>query len=475
MLSLESQIKTAADNAQNRFGKDIITDRYEFRGDITLTVARQAVADVVRWLRDSAGFDMLVNLSSVDNMGESPRFEVNYTLTQSETGANLSLKTKLDDGEEVPSVTEIFQSANWHEREAWDLMGIRFSGHPDLRRILMWEGYPYFPLRKDFPVQGVPTELPGVAFTEAAPTQGAPFATEQGRCPSACREPRSHKFLAHFPAPQGGVPPMTRLPFILPICIISLLSGCQDANPAEREWKDQLYKNLAIVGARNWIVIAESSFPAYTGTGIRTMVSDKTSDEVFLDVLNMLEEEAHVVPRIMISSELRSVTEDYAPGIKRYRNNINKMLPGRQHFELMSRTINSLIEDAARQFNVLVIKTKTSLPYSNIYIELDSGYWNSESETALRKSLEARDAANRRAAQDRVLDVPLVPGAAPAPQGVKENPPLPGTPASPTDNLPELPRENRQPASPSGDRAPGVPPPPIRDPLGGKTAIARFS
>ena len=142
MLSLESQIKTAADNAQNRFGKDIITDRYEFRGDITLTVARQAVADVVRWLRDSAGFDMLVNLSSVDNMGESPRFEVNYTLTQSETGANLSLKTKVDDGEEVPSVTEIFQSANWHEREAWDLMGIKFSGHPDLRRILMWEGYP---------------------------------------------------------------------------------------------------------------------------------------------------------------------------------------------------------------------------------------------------------------------------------------------------------------------------------------------
>ena len=103
MPSLESQIKTAADNAQNRFGKDVITDRYEFRGDITLTVARHAVADVVRWLRDSAGFDMMVNLCSVDNMGESPRFEVNYTLTQAETGVNLSLKTKVDDGEEVPA------------------------------------------------------------------------------------------------------------------------------------------------------------------------------------------------------------------------------------------------------------------------------------------------------------------------------------------------------------------------------------
>ena len=268
---------------------------------------------------------------------------------------------------------------------------------------------------------------------------------------------------------------MTRLPLILPVCIISLLSGCQDANPAEQEWRDQLYKNLAIVGARNWIVIAESSFPAYTGAGIKTLVSDKTSDEVLMDVLNMLEEEAHVVPRIMVSSELRSVTEDYAPGVKRYRNNINKMLPGRQHFELMSRTINSLIEDAAKQFNVLVIKTRTSLPYSNIYIELDSGYWNSESETALRKSLEAKDAANRRAAQDTVLDVPLAPGTPPAPQAPKAGPQTPGTPAAPTDNLPELPRENGQPSSPAGDKAPGIAPPPIKDPLGGKTSMARLS
>ena len=253
------------------------------------------------------------------------------------------------------------------------------------------------------------------------------------------------------------------------------LSGCQDANPAEREWKEQLYKNLAIVGARNWIVIAESSFPAYTGTGIRTMVSDKTSDEVLLDVLNMLEEEAHVVPRIMISSELRSITEDYAPGIKRYRNNINKMLPGRQHFELMSRTINSLIEDAARQFNVLVIKTKTSLPYSNIYIELDSGYWDSESETVLRKSLEARDAANRRAAQDRVLDVPLVPGATPRATGQQGKSANSGSSRLPRGQPAGAPAGKPPTGFPSGDKAPGVPPPPIRDPLGGKTAIARFS
>ena len=259
---------------------------------------------------------------------------------------------------------------------------------------------------------------------------------------------------------------MIRFASILSVCFIGLLGSCQNTNPAEQEWKDQLYKNLALVGARNWIVIAEASFPAYTGPGIRTMVSDKKSDEVLLEVLDILEEEAHVLPRIMISSELRSVTEDYAPGIKRYRNNINKMLPGRQHFELMSRTINSLIEDASKQFNVLVIKTKTALPYSNIYIELDSGYWNSESETALRKKLEARDAANRRQAADTVLDVPLAPVPAPNPA------------ASPADKLPALPKDSGQPAPttpPARDKTPGIAPPPIKDPLGGKSAIARFS
>ncbi len=193
MNSKESQIKAAADKAQERFGKDVIVDRCDFRGDTTLTVATQSLVEVVRWMRSVAGFDMLVNLCSVDNFGESPRFEVVYTLTQAENGVNITLKVKVNEGEEVPSIVGEFGGANWQEREVWDLMGIKFANHPDMRRILMWEGYPYHPLRKDFPVQGLPTELPGVAFTETAPTMGAPFATAQGVCPSAGREPRSRQ------------------------------------------------------------------------------------------------------------------------------------------------------------------------------------------------------------------------------------------------------------------------------------------
>jgi len=103
----------------------------------------------------------------------------------------LRLKTRVGEGQGVPSVTGVWRGANWHEREIYDLMGIRFIGHPDLRRIIMWEGYPYYPLRKDFPLTGKPTELPEVAFSKAAPIEGGPFVTTPGGRDATAREPRA--------------------------------------------------------------------------------------------------------------------------------------------------------------------------------------------------------------------------------------------------------------------------------------------
>ena len=106
-------------------------------------------------------------------------------------GAHLRLKLFVsEEAATVDTISDIWPTANWHEREIYDMMGIRFSGHPDLRRILMWEGYPYHPLRKDFPLAGKPSDLPGVAFTQVMPMEGGPFVTLPSSSDSIAREPR---------------------------------------------------------------------------------------------------------------------------------------------------------------------------------------------------------------------------------------------------------------------------------------------
>jgi NADH-quinone oxidoreductase subunit C len=143
-------------------------------------------------LKDDAGFDFLIDLTGVDHLGSEPRFEVVYELCNLATQEHLRLKTWTTEEENlVPSVSSIWRTAEWHEREAFDMVGIRFSGHPDLRRILMWEGYPYHPLRRDFPLEGRPSEMPDIAFTRPAPLEGGPFVTSPGEALSTDREPRA--------------------------------------------------------------------------------------------------------------------------------------------------------------------------------------------------------------------------------------------------------------------------------------------
>ena len=186
MSALESANKIKA-----KFG-DLISEPTEFRGEITLQLAdAEKIFDVCQFAKRSLGFDYLVDICSVDNYGEDPRWTVIYHLRGVASGQDLRIKTDVsEEKSELPSVLPVWRTANWHEREVYDLMGIRFSGHPDLRRILMWEGYPYHPLRKDFPLAGKPTDLPGVAFTKVTPMEGGPFVTLPSSSDSIAREPR---------------------------------------------------------------------------------------------------------------------------------------------------------------------------------------------------------------------------------------------------------------------------------------------
>ena len=186
MSALES-----AQQLKAKFG-DLVGEPAEFRGEICLTLAAaDKIQEVAAFAKNTLGFDFLVDISSVDNYGEDPRWTVVYHLRNLAANTELRLKTNVsEEKSELPSVLPVWRSANWHEREIYDMMGIRFSGHPDLRRILMWEGYPYHPLRKDFPLAGKPTDLPNVAFTKPAPLEGGPFVTVAGGGDSIGREPR---------------------------------------------------------------------------------------------------------------------------------------------------------------------------------------------------------------------------------------------------------------------------------------------
>jgi NADH-quinone oxidoreductase subunit C len=180
----------SANKIKAKFG-DLVAEPTEFRGEITLKIAdAEKIFDVCRFAK-SIGFDYLVDICSVDNYGEDPRWTVVYHLRATVNGIEIRLKTDVsEEKSELPSVLPVWRTANWHEREVYDLMGLRFSGHPDLRRILMWEGYPYHPLRKDFPLAGKPTDLPGVAFTKVTPMEGGPFVTLPSSDDAIAREPR---------------------------------------------------------------------------------------------------------------------------------------------------------------------------------------------------------------------------------------------------------------------------------------------
>lgn len=166
--------------------------------------------------------------------------------------------------------------------------------------------------------------------------------------------------------------------------------GCTSVPKGETNSQayDELSLRIAPLGARNWIVIAEASFPVYAGVGVETINIDAPADEVFRNVLDILETEGRLQPRIWVCNELDNVAEDYAPGISKYRRALGKLLPGRFHYRLSNYIINRQVETAINTYRVLVIKTNTALPYSNICIELDSGYWNSDSEAELRNRIE---------------------------------------------------------------------------------------
>ncbi|MDW8305178.1 MAG: NADH-quinone oxidoreductase subunit C [Acidobacteriota bacterium] len=135
---------------------ECVTEIVEAFGEVTIFVPRERIVEACRFMKEEQGFDMLADLCGVDRgPEEDPRFEVNYHLFSTRHHKRIRLKVLLsEDDPHVSTVTMVWKTANWHERETYDMFGIIFDGHPDLRRILLPSDFDGHPLRKDYPLRG---------------------------------------------------------------------------------------------------------------------------------------------------------------------------------------------------------------------------------------------------------------------------------------------------------------------------------
>lgn len=146
---------------KGQFGASILKVE-TFRDETTLVVEKNRAKEVLEFLKKDPdlSYDYLTDVCGVDYQPRKPRFELVYHLCSTQYDRRLRVKVPLEEGDSVPSVESIWKAANWYEREAYDMLGIRFENHPDLRRIMMWDDFEGHPLRKDFPVKGKDFDKP---------------------------------------------------------------------------------------------------------------------------------------------------------------------------------------------------------------------------------------------------------------------------------------------------------------------------
>jgi len=173
------------------------------------------------------------------------------------------------------------------------------------------------------------------------------------------------------------------------VIVATLLSaGCVAMRP-ENAWQAAVDAQAGQLGYRNWIVIAEASFPAHSRPGVRQVSAPVEIPEAVDYVLNALEQTENLRPHVYLTREVRSVENDFAPGIDEFRKRIKGSLHGHEPTELEQQSLLTLLEDANRSFDVLVIRTQSALPYTSVFLELQPGYWDADSETRLRERIQS--------------------------------------------------------------------------------------
>ncbi|MBW1972367.1 MAG: NADH-quinone oxidoreductase subunit C [Deltaproteobacteria bacterium] len=155
------EISEAVAKIKEKYPKEIL-EEIKFRDEVTLLVKLDKIKEIARFICEDKdlAFDYLTDQTAVDLFPKKPRFQVVYQTYSMKNNLRLRLKVELREDEKISSVESIWKSANWFEREIFDMFGIKFDEHPDMRRILTWDGFEDFPLRKDYPTKGKDFDKP---------------------------------------------------------------------------------------------------------------------------------------------------------------------------------------------------------------------------------------------------------------------------------------------------------------------------
>jgi L-fucose mutarotase/ribose pyranase (RbsD/FucU family) len=166
--------------------------------------------------------------------------------------------------------------------------------------------------------------------------------------------------------------------------IFILLSSTSNQSFSQ-DWKSILEERLPLYGHRNWIIIADAAYPKQSAPGIETIYTGAGQLEVLNEVLKQIDASKHIQPIIMHDTELDFVKEDKAPGIDEYRKELKKLLANYNPKVMLHEDIIAKLDKSSKMFNILLLKTDMTIPYTSVFIELDCGYWGAEKEKELRE------------------------------------------------------------------------------------------
>jgi len=181
----------------------------------------------------------------------------------------------------------------------------------------------------------------------------------------------------------AGTIKAARLTTVITTAIFAV--GC--AATSRSNWQRRLADQLPVLGHRNWIVVADSAYPAQSRPGIETIATNADHLKVVKSVLEAVDKAPHVRPTVYLDAEMKYVAEASAPGIDAYRKTLYPLLDKHPVKSIPHEQLIAKLDQAARTFTILILKTDFTLPYTSVFIELDCGYWSTEAEQELRRNI----------------------------------------------------------------------------------------